>query len=58
MAKKPPITNVSRISPCASSSGGNAARRLYARFGFVLEESWNYAGFADGLVSESWRLKL
>lgn len=34
------------------------ARRLYARFGFVLEESWNYAGFAEGLVSESWRLKL
>lgn len=34
------------------------ARRLYARFGFVLEESWDYDGFAEGLVSESWRLKL
>lgn len=34
------------------------ARRLYARFGFVLEKSWDYDGFADGLVSESWRLKL
>ena len=33
------------------------ARRLYARFGFVLEESWDYDGFADGLISESWRLK-
>ena len=34
------------------------ARRLYARFGFVLEESWDYDGFAEGLISESWRLKL
>ncbi|MBO9547771.1 GNAT family N-acetyltransferase [Caulobacter sp.] len=34
------------------------ARRLYARFGFVLEKSWDYDGFADGLVSESWRLRL
>lgn len=33
------------------------ARRLYARFGFQLEKSWDYAGFADGLVSESWRLR-
>lgn len=33
------------------------ARRLYARFGFELEKSWDYDGFADGLVSESWRLK-
>lgn len=33
------------------------ARRLYARFGFVLEKSWNYDGFAEGLVSESWRLR-
>jgi GNAT superfamily N-acetyltransferase len=34
------------------------ARRLYARFGFVLEKSWDYDGFADGLISESWRLIL
>lgn len=34
------------------------ARRLYARFGFVLEKSWDYDGFAEGLVSESWRLRL
>jgi GNAT superfamily N-acetyltransferase len=34
------------------------ARRLYARFGFQLEKSWDYDGFAEGLVSESWRLKL
>jgi GNAT superfamily N-acetyltransferase len=34
------------------------ARRLYARFGFELEKSWDYDGFAEGLVSESWRLKL
>ncbi len=34
------------------------ARRLYARFGFELEKSWPYDGFADGLISESWRLKL
>lgn len=34
------------------------ARRLYARFGFQLESSWDYDGFADGLVSESWRLRL
>lgn len=33
------------------------ARRLYARFGFVLEKSWPYDGFAEGLVSESWRLR-
>lgn len=33
------------------------ARRLYARFGFQLEKSWDYDGFADGLVSESWRLR-
>ena len=33
------------------------ARRLYARFGFQLEKSWPYDGFADGLVSESWRLR-
>jgi len=33
------------------------ARRLYARFGFVLEDSWPYDGFGDGLVSESWRLR-
>lgn len=32
------------------------ARRLYARFGFVLEKSWDYDGFAEGLISESWRL--
>ena len=34
------------------------ARRLYARFGFALEKSWDYDGFAEGLVSESWRLRL
>lgn len=34
------------------------ARRLYARFGFELEKSWDYDGFAEGLVSESWRLRL
>jgi GNAT superfamily N-acetyltransferase len=33
------------------------ARRLYARHGFVLEDSWPYDGFGQGLVSESWRLK-
>lgn len=33
------------------------ARRLYARFGFVLEDSWPYDGFGTDLVSESWRLK-
>lgn len=33
------------------------ARRQYAKAGFVLEESWDYDGFAEGLVSESWRLK-
>ncbi|EJL32877.1 acetyltransferase, N-acetylglutamate synthase [Caulobacter sp. AP07] len=32
------------------------ARRLYDRAGFVLEESWPYDGFGDGLVSETWRL--
>jgi GNAT superfamily N-acetyltransferase len=34
------------------------ARRLYARFGFVLEKSWPYDGFAEDLISESWRLIL
>jgi GNAT superfamily N-acetyltransferase len=34
------------------------ARRLYARFGFQLEKSWPSDGFADGLISESWRLTL
>ena len=33
------------------------ARRLYARFGFEFEKSWPYDGFAEGLVSESWRLR-
>jgi GNAT superfamily N-acetyltransferase len=33
------------------------ARRLYDRAGFVLEESWPYDGFGDGLVSETWRLR-
>ena len=33
------------------------ARRLYERAGFVLEESWPYDGFGDGLISETWRLK-
>jgi GNAT superfamily N-acetyltransferase len=34
------------------------ARRLYERAGFVLEESWPYDGFGEGLVSETWRLRL
>lgn len=34
------------------------ARRLYERAGFVLEETWPYDGFGDGLVSETWRLRL
>jgi hypothetical protein len=34
------------------------ARRLYERAGFVLEESWPYDGFGDGLISETWRLKV
>jgi GNAT superfamily N-acetyltransferase len=34
------------------------ARRLYQRAGFALEESWPYDGFGQGLVSETWRLKL
>ena len=34
------------------------ARRLYERAGFVLEESWPYDGFGDGLISETWRLRL
>ena len=34
------------------------ARRLYERAGFVLEETWPYDGFGDGLISETWRLKL
>lgn len=34
------------------------ARRLYERAGFMLEESWPYDGFGEGLVSETWRLKL
>lgn len=34
------------------------ARRLYERAGFVLEETWAYDGFGDGLISETWRLKL
>ena len=33
------------------------ARRLYDRAGFVLEETWPYDGFGDGLVSETWRLR-
>jgi GNAT superfamily N-acetyltransferase len=33
------------------------ARRLYERAGFVLEETWPYDGFGDGLISETWRLK-
>jgi GNAT superfamily N-acetyltransferase len=34
------------------------ARRQYAHFGFVLEDSWPFDGFGEGLVSESWRLQL
>jgi GNAT superfamily N-acetyltransferase len=34
------------------------ARRLYERAGFALEESWPYDGFGDGLISETWRLRL
>jgi GNAT superfamily N-acetyltransferase len=34
------------------------ARRLYERAGFVLEETWAYDGFGDGLISETWRLRL
>jgi len=33
------------------------ARRLYERAGFVLEKTWPYDGFGDGLVSETWRLR-
>jgi GNAT superfamily N-acetyltransferase len=33
------------------------ARRLYARAGFALEESWPYDGFGKAMVSETWRLK-
>ena len=34
------------------------ARRLYERAGFVLEERWPYDGFGEGLVSETWRVRL
>lgn len=34
------------------------ARRLYEHAGFVLEDSWAYDGFGDGLISETWRLRL
>ena len=34
------------------------ARRIYERAGFTLEESWPYDGFGEGLISETWRLRL
>jgi GNAT superfamily N-acetyltransferase len=34
------------------------ARRIYERAGFTLEESWSYDGFGEGLISETWRLRL